>query len=277
MTDVCVGSLDRKTFETLRRFVYEKSGITLGETKRALVSARLSKRMRVLGIADYDDYLGYVMDDQTGIELTHLLDAISTNVTSFYRESEHFEFTARVFAEWLDQGQRRFRFWSAASSTGEEPYTLAMTLLDTAGSRSGIDMKILATDINTQVLAKCRDGKYPEDKIKTVPEPMKSKYFERVYDKDGETFYTAKQSLKSIIVFRRLNLSQPPFPMKGPLDIIFCRNVMIYFDNTVRKNMLADMHRLLKPGGYLMVGHAESLTGLVKGFNAVKPSIYKKV
>jgi chemotaxis protein methyltransferase CheR len=230
--------------------------------------------MRSLGIENYRDYLNLVMKDDTGTELVHLLDAISTNVTSFFREANHFDFLNEAVTKWLGEGQRQFRFWSAACSTGEEPYSLAMTLLSTMDGRSA-DIKILATDISTRALDRSIEGIYAQEKMKNVPLTLRDRYFDAFRDDSGVS-HVARRNLKSLIVFKRLNLSAPPFPMRGPFDAIFCRNVMIYFDNAVRKNLLADMHRLLKTGGYLMVGHAESLTGMVSDFKSVKPSIYIK-
>ena len=268
--------MDKSTYNNFRKLVYEKSGISLGDNKEALVCARVAKRMRALGIEDYRKYLKYVKEDKSGNETVRLLDAISTNVTSFFREADHFELVDKVMSQWLDEGQRRFRFWSAASSTGEEPYSLAMTLLETVNGQSGVDMKILATDISTRVLDTCREARYEKEKLKTVPATLKSRYFDQDCDADKNVFFTAGNAIKRLAVFHRLNLSTPPFPMQGPMDIIFCRNVMIYFDNDVRKRLLADMYRLLKPGGYLLVGHAESLTGMVSRFKVVRPSVYVK-
>jgi chemotaxis protein methyltransferase CheR len=266
--------MDKQTFDNFRSFIYQASGITLGANKEALVCARVSKRMRATGIPDYKDYLDYVMSDNSGAEMVQLLDAISTNVTSFFRESEHFEFVSKIMERWLGAGQRRFRFWSAASSTGEEPYSLGMTLLEAAGGY-GIDMKILATDISTRVLTSASAGIYGEEKLKTVPPVLRQRYFDLQRGADG-TAYKVKESLRRLIVFKRLNLSTPPFPMKGPLDLVFCCNDMIYFDNEVRRRLLEEIYRLLKPGGYLIVGHAESLTGMVSRFQMFRPSIYVK-
>lgn len=267
--------MDKKVFDSFRRIVYEKSGIALGDHKEALVSARVGKRMRALGVVEFRDYLRILDEDATGNELVQLIDAISTNVTSFYREPVHFDFLAKQFAHWREQGQQRFRFWSAACSTGEEPYTIAMTLLEAARGNPG-DVRILATDISTKVLEKCREGVYAAQKMEGVPAELRKRYFEQHRSNGSSETYAARQSLKSLITFTRLNLSTPPFPMKGPMDCVFCRNVMIYFDNEVRRRLLAEIHRLLKPGGFLMVGHAESLTGLVSTFEIVAPSIYVK-
>lgn len=264
--------MDTRTFDRFRDFIYQKSGITLSSGKEALVSARMGKRMRILGLPSHKDYLEYVLADNSGEELVHMLDAISTNVTSFYREPRHFEFLARAVQKWHRAGQRRFRIWCAAASTGEEPYTIAITMLDALGT-ADVDIRILATDISTRVLQHCVEGVYDEERVEPVPKALRSKYFDRVR-RDGETVYAARAELKRLLVFRRLNLSQPPFPMQGPLDIVFCRNVMIYFDNKVRMALLTEVSRVLRPSGYLMVGHAESLTGMMGSFRTVQPSVY---
>ncbi len=266
--------MDQKTFDRFRELVYAHSGIALSDGKESLVSARVGKRMRALGLSDFKEYLDRLQADKSGEETIQLLDAISTNVTSFFRESEHFDFVADACAQWMREGQLRFRFWSAASSTGEEPYSLSMTLLETFGSVVS-DWKILATDISTRVLRKAQEGLYKPDALKTVSNAYRDRYFREV--RGAEPCFQVKEAVRAPVVYRRLNLSTPPFSMKGPLDVVFCRNVMIYFDNDVRGRLLAEISRLLKPGGYLMVGHAESLTGLMCNLKAVRPSIYARL
>lgn len=269
------GCMDAKTFDAFRKLVYNKSGINLGEQKQALVCARVGKRMRMLGLDDYRDYLQYVSDDESGEELVKLLDVISTNVTHFFREAKHFEVLESILRQWSGEGLRRMRIWCAASSTGEEPYTLAMTVKEALGDGNVTDVKILATDISTRVLEVARQGVYEERKLDKVPEKHLRKYFQKGSGR-AEGYYMVKKPLRDMISFGRLNLSIQPFPIHGPLDVIFCRNVMIYFDNHVRTKVLENMYRLLKPGGYLMVGHAESLTGLVSNFKNIMPSVYVK-
>lgn len=265
--------MDARVFERFKTLIYDKSGITLGPQKEALVSARVGKRMRTLGIQDVKEYLHFVIDDRTGAELVHLLDAISTNVTSFYREPAHYEVLAKELLHWRSKGQRKFRIWCAASSTGEEPYCLAMTGLEALGT--DVDFRILATDISTRVLQTARQGAYEAAKVAPIPRPLLQKYFD--LDRSGGTErYVAREVLQRVVSFCRLNLSQPPFPMKGPLDAVFCRNVMIYFDNKVRSALIKDVERLLRPGGCLMIGHSESLAGVPTTLDNIQPAVYRK-
>ena len=267
--------LDPKTFDGFKRLILEKSGICLGPQKESLVCARVGKRMRQLGITAFDRYLEHVETDESGQELVQLLDVISTNVTSFFREAVHFDLLAQYLRGWADQGQRRFRIWSAASSTGEEPYTIAMTLLETIGQVRGLDSRILATDISTRVLETCKRGAYAAEKVDAVPPALRSRYFYRERNAPDHVFFV-REELKRLISFSRLNLSAPPFPMKGPMDVVFCRNVMIYFDNEVRTALLKEAYRLLRPGGYLFIGHAETLAGLPVNFRSIRPAVYQK-
>jgi chemotaxis protein methyltransferase CheR len=264
-------ALDHQTFRQFADLIYREAGIHLADHKQALVSARLGKRMRALRIDDYDAYYDYVQNDRSQAELSQLLDAISTNVTFFYREADHFDVLSQVVGKWAEGGQNRFRIWCAAASTGEEPYTIALTLAESLNDLR--DVKILATDISTSVLKVARKGVYEARKLEKISRPLVKRYFLAAEEKG---MYQLKPAIKDMLTFTWLNLSAPPFPMRGPLDVIFCRNVMIYFDNVVRQRLLDEMHRLLKPGGYLMVGHAESLSGLLSGFKSVRPSVYVK-
>lgn len=266
-------AMDQEIFLKFREIVYEQAGIALGPQKEALVQARVGKRMRALDIASFDEYLDVLEADETGGELTLFLDAICTNVTYFFREPHHFEFIAREMVRMLEQGQRRFRFWSAACSTGEEPLSLAMTLLETTRGYEGVDMRILATDLSTKVLDVCLDGVYGPERLRTVPNELRDRYFEKV-TLGGAPAYRASEALRSLVLYRRMNLATPPFPMQGPMDAVMCRNAMIYFDNPVRLRLLQEVHRLLKPGGHLIVGHAESLTGIMSDFKYVSPAVY---
>ena len=266
--------IDRRTFNKFRRIIYERSGIKLGERKEALVVARVGKRMRALGITDHREYLKYVIEDATEGELVRLLDAVSTNVTSFFREAEHFAFLQDTVSGWVRNGMRRLRIWSAACSSGEEPYSIAIALREAVG-QAPMNMRILATDISTEVLEQARSRVYVEERIKPVSAQLRARYFDRV-DRPEGVCYRVKPQLAEMVVLKRLNLSITPFPMRGPLDVVFCRNVMIYFDRLLRQRLLEEIYRLLRTDGYLLVGHAESLTGVSNAFRAVRPSIYLK-
>lgn len=267
--------MKKETFEQFKKLVYEKSGITLGPQKVALVTARISKRMRALNIDDHETYFRHVTNDETTGELVHLIDSISTNVTSFYREPAHYDFLTEVIHKWDVKSAQRFRIWCAASSTGEEPYCLAMTTLEALGGTHP-DFRILATDISTEVLERARRGEYTDLKMEPVPIALRSKYFTRHNSNQG-TCYSVNSTLREAISFNRLNLSSPPFPMRGPMDVVFCRNVMIYFDTAVRTRLVTEICRLLKPGGYLMIGHSESLTGIKAPLKPVQPAVYKRL
>jgi chemotaxis protein methyltransferase CheR len=269
-----MAAMKKRSFDRIREIVYDTSGISLSVRKEALVSARVGKRMRALNISTYEAYLEYLEGNHAD-EVIGLLDAVSTNVTSFFREPHHFEFIAEEVARWYEQGQRRFRFWSAACSSGEEPLSLAMVLKETL-PYPDVDMKILATDISTTTLSACGEAAYPERKVMPIPADLRDRWFTS-RGKDAERVWTAKQPIKDLIVYRRMNLSTPPFPMRGPLDAVFCRNVMIYFDDAVRIRLLEEVGRLLKPGGLLIVGHAESLAGILSDFKYVRPSVYRKL
>lgn len=264
--------IKKSTFNRIRGIVYDSSGITLSERKEALVCARVSKRVRILGLGDYESYLDYLHENPD--EMVGLLDSISTNVTSFFREPHHFDFMADELARWYDDGQRRFRIWSAACSTGEEPYSLAMVAREAMPS-SDTDVKILATDISTEALDVCERATYGFKHLVPVPTDFRKRWFTET-SHGGESAWQVKQELQRMVTFRRMNLAAPPFPMQGPLDLVFCRNVMIYFDDPVRTRLLHDIGRLLRPGGYLVVGHAESLAGMLSSFHYVAPSIYRK-
>jgi len=275
--DFGASRMDEKIFKKFCSIAYDKAGINLKEGKEALVSARVSKRMRTLRMDDIREYMHFLENDETGTELVHFLDAISTNFTHFYREKDHFDYLEKKIKEWLSVGQKRFRIWSAASSSGEEPYSIVMTMLDTLEGYNS-EFKLLATDISTKILNKAIEGVYDSERIEPVPKVQRNKYMFKLKSEGEEdgAIYQMNDRAKESVVFKRLNLSQPPFPMKGPLDVIFCRNVMIYFDRIVRQKLVGEMERLLKPGGILMIGHTETLAGIQTGLKILTPSIYQK-
>jgi chemotaxis protein methyltransferase CheR len=264
--------MDSQVFHRFCAHAHEQAGISLGPNKEALVSARVGKRMHALGLPNERSYLDYLEADKSGDEFIQFLDVISTNHTAFFREPDHFEGLRQWVFEWYNSGGRRLRIWSAASSTGEEPYSIVMTVMDILGNVN-LDFKVLATDISTRVLAAAEKGLYNHEKVEALPRSYLSRFFQQV--DSSPPSYQVRQEVKQHLVFRRLNLSQPPFPMRGPLDIVFCRNVLIYFDQPVRQRLLSAIEGLLRPGGWLFLGHTETLTGVSTGFRVIRPSVFR--
>ncbi len=263
--------LDNSLFEKFAGLIYDKSGIMLSAEKRIMTAGRLAKRVRKLGLKSFRDYYKYLSRDTSGRELVELLNVISTNTTDFFRAPRHFEVLGDHLREWYTEGQRKFRIWSAACSSGEETYTIGLTLLDNLSDTC--DMRILGTDISVAVLQKAKQGQYTAEDVENVPEHLKKKYFVSGRE-DGS--YHVKAELKNMIAFAQLNLAHPPYPMRGPFDAVFCRNVMIYFDEMVRRRLLDEILRLLKPGGLLFVGRSESLAAVNARFANVEPAVYMK-
>jgi chemotaxis protein methyltransferase CheR len=271
--------LSEQLFERFSRLVYQECGINLHSGKKELLQARLNKRLRATGFTSYREYYDYVTSPQNNGEIVHFLDCISTNLTYFFREPKHFEFLERIALPKLlqsktDERSLRIRIWSAGCSTGEEPYSLAMCVLAQLQDPGKWDFRILATDISTRVLQVGINGAYPHDKIAKVPKHLQKKYFRKHCSQSGECFEVSSR-LRDIITFRRLNLTEN-YPFSGPFDFIFCRNVMIYFDKETQQHLVQKMAKYLSPGGYLMVGHSESLTGLQHPLSYVQPSVYKR-
>ncbi|MDR0882890.1 MAG: protein-glutamate O-methyltransferase [Candidatus Adiutrix sp.] len=273
--------LSDRDYMAIAEFVHKTAGINLKDGKKELMRTRLAKRMKSLEFKNFHEYFKYVMGDQTGEEIIFLLDALATNLTSFFREPQHFQFMYQTMLPELEarlkrSGSHRLRIWSAACSSGEEPYTIGMVVLEKCPYFGhGGDFKILATDLSTKVLNMAKRGLYGPEKIKDLPPQYLAKYFTKVDSGRGEKMHQVTETLRHTIAFRRFNLMEP-LPFKGPMDLIFCRNVMIYFDKETITDLVAKYYRLLAPGGYLFIGHSESLSGLQHSFKYVAPCIYLK-
>lgn len=279
---ITVGNPFRLTdddFEQLRRLIFKHTGISLSDHKRALVYSRLARRLRHFGFTTYAEYYR-LLDEQDvdGLELVEMINAITTNKTGFYRENHHFTFLKESFFPELRRtvsgAVRTVRIWSAASSTGEEPYTIAMVARDALPENEGWRIDIQATDIDTSVLQRAEAGVYPDQQIEDVPAAMLHKYFLKGKG-DNAGFVKAGPQIRSLIHFQRLNLNSQVWPWREPFDIIFCRNVMIYFNKDTQHELIRRMIARLKPGGYLMLGHSEFLHGHVDGVEHLRKNIYR--
>lgn len=274
-SDAWLSELGDDNYEFIRQLVYEHSRIHLGGEKKALVASRLAKRLRVLKLPDYNAYCRLLRTRQgTEEELGNLIDVISTNHTHFFRESRHFDFLRdQALPQWRAKGHGPFRIWSAACSSGEEPYTLAIVLAETIGLQT--QWQIYASDISTRMLATARAGIYTADRISHVLPEKRSRHFQKgVGSSEGQ--FRVKEELRRRVEFLQLNLLQPEYPFSARFDVIFCRNVMIYFDRETQETLVNKLAHQLHPGGYLMVGHSESLSAIRHPLIALQPALYQK-
>jgi len=263
-------SLGAPVFEKFRRLAYEKFGLNLTDAKQELVAARLGKKLRELQVPSFEAYYDLVMADRTGESLVALIDALSTNHTSFLREASHFDFLiTRVLPSLRKRAS--IDIWSAPCSTGEEPYSIAVTLLEHLGTPPKPALRIRATDISTKALAIAKKGVYAADRLGSMPAPLIRKYF----TKSVANVFEISAEVRGMIAFERLNLIDP---MRGSrtFPVIFCRNMMIYFDKPTQEKVVRGLSQFLEPGGYLLIGHSESLMGVHHSLEYVQPAIYRK-
>jgi chemotaxis protein methyltransferase CheR len=266
-------SLSRKDFGRLKEFIYDHCGIRITEVKKTMLEARLRRRLKSLGLDSFTRYCDYLFSPQGMTEeLTPMIDQVTTNKTDFFREPPHFDFLAEKVLPGCTK--RSITVWSAGCSTGEEPYTLAMVLAEFMEGRKG-DFLVLATDISTRVLEKARLAIYPEEVVAPVPVGMKRKYL--LKSKDGTRRFRVIPELRSHVRFRRLNLMDGDFGLSEEVDIIFCRNVIIYFDKPTQASLLAKFCQCLSPGGYLFMGHSETLFGMDLPLVQAAPTVYRRV
>jgi chemotaxis protein methyltransferase CheR len=265
-------SLSDRDLGRIVRLVYDKSGITLHEGKKSLVVARLQKRLRAHGFGSFGEYLRHVEGDTGGEEIVALLDAIATNHTYFFREEQHFDLLVKTAAEWQAQrGGGPFRIWSAASSTGEENYTMTMALLDRA---PGLDFSIMGSDISTKALAAAKAGVYKMAGVRGLPRDVLRKHFEKGLGAQ-EGLVRVSADVRRRNTFRHLNLLEIN-DLGERYEVIFCRNVMIYFDKQVQQRVVTMLERHLEPGGLLFISHSESLNGLTHGLRWIAPAVYQR-
>ena len=259
-------------FTRIARWLYDHAGIRMREGKEGLVRARLTRRLRALGLTDFETYLHRVESEPDRCEFLEMIDVLTTNKTSFLREVAHFDYL-RTYV--LPSLTGSVRVWSAGCSSGEEAYTLAMLLNETYPHIATRDVRVLATDISHRVLATAKSAAYAADTMIHVPRPWVQRYWTQREDAHGSPVYEAMPSLRRLVHFAKLNLMDT-WPMQGPFDAIFCRNVMIYFDKGTQQRLVERFWGMLRPGGHLFVGHSESLTGLAHRFRYVQPAVYVK-
>jgi chemotaxis protein methyltransferase CheR len=270
-----------REFQKFSSFIYDLVGIQLPPTKMTMLESRLDKRLRSLGISSYEEYGDFVFSEEgKQAELIHLIDAVTTNKTDFFREPGHFQFLTDTTLPTLMKKRditrdNPVRIWSAGCSSGEEPYTLAMVLEEFASANADFHYSILASDISTRILETARKAIYAEDRIADIALPLKKKYLLRSKDRANPRVRICPK-LRAKISFRRINFMHTDFGIAEKMDIVFCRNVIIYFDKTTQQALMRKFHQQLRPGGYLFLGHSETLNGIDIDFKSVGSTVYLK-
>lgn len=281
--ELAASKLSAESFGKVCRFITGQLGIKMSEAKLPMLQSRLQRRLRTLNLDSLEAYQEFLFNSAHGeAERVHFFDAVTTNKTDFFREPQHFNFLVQTALPSLKPGgskaperPRPSKLWCAGCSSGEEPYTLAMVLAEYAQQHRGFDFTILATDISTRVLEQARGGIYEESRITPVPAALRPKYLLRSKDRNGGQIRIIPQ-LRAKVAFHRLNFMQADYEVKDRFEVIFFRNVMIYFDKPTQEAVVQKLCRNLIPGGYLFVGHSESLAGLHLPVDCVGPAIYRK-
>lgn len=269
-------ALSAKEFTAVSALMYSVSGVNLTAGKEVLVESRLAGRLRALQLESFTDYLAHVECDNSRQELTTFVDLLTTNKTSFFREAEHFDYLERSVLPALKDKHGGARIWCAGCSSGEEPYSLAMTLAEEWSGAPLASARILATDLSTRILVKASAAEYDQATVSDMDRGRVARHFEQIPGAGGAPpRYRVREPLRAMVKIARLNLVGA-WPMKGPFDVIMCRNVMIYFDAATQERLINRFYELLAPGGSLLVGHSESLTALSHNFSYVQPATYIK-
>ena len=270
--------LGDRDFERLSRFIYAAAGIKMPPAKRIMLQSRLQKRLRELNIADFTTYADYVLSERgQQEEIIHMLDVVSTNKTDFFREPVHFDFLRDVVLPEFFHGQDRGRInvWSAGCSSGEEPYTIGMVISDFIAGHPGWDFSVLGTDLSTKILAAAVNAVYKEERVEGIPLATKRKYFLRSKDREKATVRIIPE-LRRHMHFQRLNFMDPSYTIHEMFDVVFCRNVLIYFDRATQEAVIRKLCTKLKPNGYFFLGHSESIMNMNLPLAPIKPTIFRK-
>ena len=267
-------------FNKLSQMVYERTGIVLKDHKKNMVYGRISRRLRQLGMEKFKEYLELISGPEGASEIVNFVNAVTTNLTNFFRESHHFDHLGdTVIPEAIEEmrraGSRRFRIWSAGCSSGQEPYTVSMVMNQKFPNLAQYDARVLATDLDTNCLDRGRSGLYKVSQADGIPADYLKKYCQTTNDPEQGTVVAMSEKLKKLIAFKQLNL-MGTWPMKGPFDAIFCRNVMIYFDNETKATLVRRLSGLLKPRGWLYIGHSESLLSNAGDLELQGRTIYRR-
>ena len=268
-------TITNKEFAQMSSYIKANYGIYLKEEKRTLLTGRLQNVLAQAGFNNFTDYFSYIVADKTGNAVIALVDQITTNHTFFMRESDHFYFFRDTVLPYLEKTVKNhdLRIWCAASSSGEEPYTLAMIVDEFFGKEKLYwDSKILATDISSKVLNIAKDGVYGKERISPLPATWKMNYLKKV----GADNYQITEKIKNEVIYRKFNLMDTVFPFKKKFHVIFCRNVMIYFDNDTKENLINKLYDCMEYGGFLFIGHAESINRDSSDFKYIQPAVYRK-
>jgi len=266
--------ITEKEFKQISELVYNKFGINLTDAKKELVKGRLNKLIKELGYDNFSDYYNHVINDSTYQSLLQMIDKISTNHSFFFRETDHFEYLKDTVLLEILKEKKNLRIWCAGCASGDEAYTIAIVVNEFLNeNNNSYDIAILATDISITALNQAQNGIYPVERINKVPASYKIKYFMKL---DNEKVQV-KDNLKKYILFKRLNFQRDNFPFKGKFDIIFCRNVMIYFDLKTRLALIEKFHNVMNEESYLFIGHSESLLKETNLFKYIRPAVYKRV
>lgn len=273
---IFAAKLSDKEFDTLSQFIYKRYGIKMPPAKRVMLQSRLQKRLRALKTYSFDEYIKFVFSKQGEEEIIHMMDVVSTNKTDFFREPAHFEFLKQnVLPKFVENNTRNLKLWSAGCSSGQEVYTLGIVISDFFEAHPGFDFSILGTDISTKVLKLAHSAIYAEDMVSMIPLETKKKYLLKSKDKTKKQI-RINNKLRQKAHYQRLNFMDSTYNIHEQFDIIFCRNVLIYFDRETQENVINKLCRHLKPGGYFFLGHSESITNIDVPLNQVKPTIFTK-
>lgn len=274
-----VHGLSDEEFRKLSAFIEAELGIRMPDTKRVMLESRLLKRLRHLGLPDFSSYIEFVFSEKgRSIELINMIDAVTTNKTDFFRESDHFDFLMENILPSLlaEASTVPRRFWSAGCSTGEEPYTLAMVLEEFKERNPAFSWSIFASDLSTKVLDKAIEGVYTAEQAEPIPLFMKKKYLLRSKNRD-EALVRIRPELRSRVNFARINFMDRSWPIEGLFDVVLCRNVIIYFDRNIQEGIIRRLLDKVKPEGWLILGHSESIAGMSLPMRSIAPTVYRKL